>query len=97
MLCGALLGFAVSDALVALSSYALTFAARLLADAMGGTLWAMLVGHAVRGRRSQRCAGTPSGRTARCAAAREPGGCVTLGALGLRRRGSCCEEVRAPW
>ncbi|GHI09930.1 MFS transporter [Streptomyces cellostaticus] len=49
VLCGALLGFAVSNALVALSSsYLLTFAARLLAGAMGGTLWAMLVGYAAR-------------------------------------------------
>ncbi|MER6378615.1 MFS transporter [Streptomyces sp. NPDC001250] len=49
VLCGALLGFAVSDALVALSSsYPLTFAARLLAGATGGTLWAMLAGYAAR-------------------------------------------------
>ncbi|MEU9479385.1 MFS transporter [Streptomyces sp. NPDC048191] len=49
VLCGALLGFAVSDTLVALSSsYPLTFAARLLAGATGGTLWAMLVGYAAR-------------------------------------------------
>ncbi|MFI2205770.1 MFS transporter [Streptomyces sp. NPDC020192] len=49
VLSGALLGFAVSNALVALSSsYPLTFAARLLAGAMGGTLWAMLAGYAAR-------------------------------------------------
>ncbi|MFI9803558.1 MFS transporter [Streptomyces sp. NPDC052301] len=49
VLCGALLGFAVSNTIVALSSsYPLTFAARLLAGATGGTLWAMLVGHAAR-------------------------------------------------
>ncbi|MEV5875286.1 MFS transporter [Streptomyces sp. NPDC052101] len=49
VLCGALLGFAVSNTLVALSSsYPLTFAARLLAGATGGTLWAMLVGYAAR-------------------------------------------------
>ncbi|MBL1108976.1 MFS transporter [Streptomyces sp. 5-8] len=49
VLCGALLGFAVSNALVALSSsYPLTVAARLLAGAMGGTLWAMLAGYAAR-------------------------------------------------
>ncbi|AOR36219.1 MFS transporter [Streptomyces fodineus] len=49
VLCGALLGFAVSNTLVALSpSYPLTFAARLLAGAMGGTLWAMLAGYAAR-------------------------------------------------
>ncbi|MFF7356475.1 MULTISPECIES: MFS transporter [Streptomyces] len=49
VLCGALFGFAVSNALVALSSsYPLTCAARLLAGAMGGTLWAMLAGYASR-------------------------------------------------
>jgi predicted MFS family arabinose efflux permease len=49
VLCGALLGFAVSNALVALSSsYPLTFVARLVAGVMGGTLWAMLVGYAAR-------------------------------------------------
>ncbi|MFB7509713.1 MFS transporter [Streptomyces broussonetiae] len=49
VLCAALLGFALSNALVALSSsYPLTFAARLLAGAMGGTLWAMLAGYAAR-------------------------------------------------
>ncbi|GAA3133182.1 MFS transporter [Streptomyces rameus] len=49
VLCGALLGFAVSDTLVALSSsYPLTVAARLLAGATGGTLWAMLAGYAAR-------------------------------------------------
>lgn len=49
VLCGALLGFAASNALVALSSsYPLTFAARLLAGATGGTLWAMLAGYAAR-------------------------------------------------
>jgi len=49
VLVGALLGFAVSNAVVALSSsYALTFGARLVAGCMGGTLWAMLVGYAAR-------------------------------------------------
>lgn len=49
VLVGALLGFAVSDAVVALSSsYVLTFAARLVAGCMGGLLWAMLVGCAAR-------------------------------------------------
>ncbi|MHC3469935.1 MFS transporter [Streptomyces sp. 7R007] len=49
VLAGALLGFAVSDLVVALSSsYALTFAARLVAGCMGGTLWAMLAGYAAR-------------------------------------------------
>ncbi|MEU6255721.1 MFS transporter [Streptomyces sp. NPDC047043] len=49
VLVGALLGFAVSDAVVALSSsYALTFGARLVAGCTGGLLWAMLVGYAAR-------------------------------------------------
>ncbi|MFF0013916.1 MFS transporter [Streptomyces sp. NPDC005374] len=49
VLVGALLGFAVSNAVVALSSsYALTFGARLVAGGMGGTLWAMLAGYAAR-------------------------------------------------
>ncbi|WP_079178322.1 MFS transporter [Streptomyces mangrovisoli] len=49
VLAGALLGFAASDAVVALSSsYGVTFAARLLAGVTGGTLWAMLAGYAAR-------------------------------------------------
>ncbi|NEA98380.1 MFS transporter [Streptomyces sp. SID13726] len=49
VLVGALLGFALSNAVVALSSsYALTFGARLVAGVMGGTLWAMLAGYAAR-------------------------------------------------
>ncbi|MER7564466.1 MFS transporter [Streptomyces sp. NPDC097941] len=49
VLVGALLCFAVSNAVVALSSsYPLTFAARLVAGCAGGTLWAMLAGYAAR-------------------------------------------------
>ncbi|WP_020118041.1 MFS transporter [Streptomyces canus] len=49
VLIGALLGFAVSNAVVALSSsYPLTFAARVVAGCMGGILWAMLAGYAAR-------------------------------------------------
>ncbi|MFD5593518.1 MFS transporter [Streptomyces griseorubiginosus] len=49
VLVGTLLGFALSNAVVALSSsYALTFAARLVAGSAGGTLWAMLAGCAAR-------------------------------------------------
>ncbi|MEW2515908.1 MFS transporter [Streptomyces sp. NPDC046870] len=49
VLCGTLLAFAAADALVAVSSsYPLTVAARLLAGAAGGTLWAMLAGYAAR-------------------------------------------------
>lgn len=49
VLVGTLLGFALSNAVVALSSsYPLTFGARLVAGCMGGTLWAMLAGYAAR-------------------------------------------------
>ncbi|WP_245656103.1 MFS transporter [Microtetraspora fusca] len=49
VLVGALAGFAVCNAVTALSSaYALTFAARMLAGVMGGTMWAMLAGYAAR-------------------------------------------------
>ncbi|MEV0173667.1 MFS transporter [Streptomyces sp. NPDC050803] len=49
VLMGSLLGFAASNAVVALSpSYPLTFAARLAAGLMGGVLWAMLAGYAAR-------------------------------------------------
>src|ERR1035441_7501991 len=49
VLIGALTGFAVFDAVTAFSSsYPLTFAARLLAGAMGGTMWSMLAGYAAR-------------------------------------------------
>ena len=49
VLAGALAGFAVLDAVTAVSSsYLLTFAVRLLAGIMGGTLWSMLAGYAAR-------------------------------------------------
>jgi len=49
VLTGVLAGFALFDAVTALSScYLLTFAARLLAGVMGGTLWSMLAGYAAR-------------------------------------------------
>ncbi|MFF4351142.1 MFS transporter [Streptomyces sp. NPDC001530] len=49
VLIGTLVGFACCNAVTAASSsYALTFVARLAAGAMGGTLWAMLVGYAAR-------------------------------------------------
>ncbi|MEV0597296.1 MFS transporter [Nonomuraea cavernae] len=49
VLVGVLTGFALLNAVTALSSsYPLTFGARLLAGVMGGTLWAMLVGYAAR-------------------------------------------------
>ncbi len=44
-----LAGFALLDAVTAISPwYPLTFAARLLAGVMGGTLWSMLAGYAAR-------------------------------------------------
>ncbi|MFD0690120.1 MFS transporter [Actinomadura fibrosa] len=49
VLLGVLAGFALCNAVTALSSsYAVTFAARLLAGVMGGTMWAMLAGYAAR-------------------------------------------------
>ncbi|MEW1721863.1 MFS transporter [Streptomyces sp. NPDC093109] len=49
VLIGALAGFAVCNAVTAVSSeYWLTFGARLLAGVMGGTMWAMLAGYAAR-------------------------------------------------
>lgn len=49
VLVGVLTGFALFNAVTAVSSsYPLTFATRMLAGAMGGTLWAMLVGYAAR-------------------------------------------------
>jgi predicted MFS family arabinose efflux permease len=50
VLIGVLTGFALFNAVTAFSSssYPLTFVARLLAGAMDGTLWAMLVGYAAR-------------------------------------------------
>jgi predicted MFS family arabinose efflux permease len=49
VLIGVLTGFALCNVVTAISaSYPLTFAARLLAGAMGGTMWAMLAGYAAR-------------------------------------------------
>ncbi|TDD00034.1 MFS transporter [Nonomuraea deserti] len=49
VLVGTLVGFAACNAATALSSsYAVTFGVRVLAGAMGGILWAMLVGYAAR-------------------------------------------------
>ncbi|MFF8730978.1 MFS transporter [Streptomyces sp. NPDC015171] len=88
VLCGALLGFAVSDALVALSSsYPLTVAARLLAGATGGTLWAMLAGYAARmvpaGRRGRAIAVVLAGITLALAVG-VPSGTALAGAVGWR-------------
>ena len=49
VLIAVLIGFALFDAVTACSSsYLVTFAARLLAGIMGGTLWSMLAGFAAR-------------------------------------------------
>ncbi|MEU2620704.1 MFS transporter [Streptomyces sp. NPDC007157] len=85
---GALIGLAVSDALVALSSsYALSFAARLLAGAMGGTLWAMLAGYAARmvpaGRRGRAIAVALAGITLALALG-VPAGTALAAAVGWR-------------
>ena len=49
VLIGVLTGFALLNAVTAVSGwYPLTFAARLLAGVMGGTLWSMLAGYAAR-------------------------------------------------
>ncbi|MGI5452007.1 MFS transporter [Streptomyces sp. CA-249302] len=88
VLVGALLGFAASNAVVALSpSYALTFAARLLAGAMGGLLWAMLVGYAARmvpvERRGRAIAVVLAGITLALSLG-VPAGTALAGALGWR-------------
>ncbi|WP_225825523.1 MFS transporter [Streptomyces naphthomycinicus] len=88
VLCGALLGFAVGNTLVALSSsYPLTVAARLLAGVMGGTLWAMLAGYAARmvpaERRGRAIAVVLAGITLALAAG-VPAGTALAGAVGWR-------------
>lgn len=88
VLVGALLGFALSNAVVALSSsYALTFGARLVAGAMGGTLWAMLVGYAARmvpaERRGRAIAIVLAGITLALSLG-VPAGTAVAGALGWR-------------
>ncbi|MFF4055067.1 MFS transporter [Streptomyces sp. NPDC001668] len=88
VLVGALLGFAVSNAVVALSSsYPLTFAARLLAGGMGGTLWAMLAGYAARmvpaGRRGRAIAIVLAGITLALSLG-VPAGTALAGAVGWR-------------
>ncbi|MEW2288200.1 MFS transporter [Streptomyces sp. NPDC047841] len=88
VLCGALLGFAAANALVAVSSsYPLTVAARLLAGATGGTLWAMLAGYAARmvpaERRGRAVAVVLAGITLALALG-VPAGTALAGAVGWR-------------
>ncbi|WP_329344208.1 MFS transporter [Streptomyces sp. NBC_01352] len=88
VLVGTLLGFAAANAVVALSSsYPLTFAARLVAGCMGGTLWAMLVGYAARmvpaERRGRAIAVVLAGITLALSLG-VPAGTALAGALGWR-------------
>ncbi|MEU6144447.1 MFS transporter [Streptomyces sp. NPDC047081] len=88
VLTGALLGFAVANTVVALSSsYPLTFAARLLAGCMGGLMWAMLVGYAARmvpaERRGRAIAVVLAGITLALSLG-VPAGTALAGALGWR-------------
>ncbi|WP_188197424.1 MFS transporter [Nonomuraea sp. SYSU D8015] len=88
VLAGVLAGFALLNAVTAVSSsYAVTFAARLLAGVMGGLLWAMLVGYAARmvpaGRRGRAIAIVSAGITvALCAGI--PAGAALASAFGWR-------------
>src|SRR4029077_564999 len=88
VLISVLAGFALLDALTAVSGwYPLTFAARLLAGVMGGTLWSMLAGYAARmvpaRQRGRGIAGGLGGITgALCCGI--PAGTALAGALGWR-------------
>ncbi len=88
LLIGLLAGFAAGNAVTASSSlYLLTFAARLLAGLMGGTLWSMLAGYAVRivpaAQRGRATAVVLAGLTvALCLGL--PAGTALAGALGWR-------------
>ena len=83
-----LAGFALLDAITAVSPwYPLTFAARLLAGVMGGTLWSMLAGYAARmvpaAQRGRALAVVLAGITvALCAGI--PAGAALAGVLGWR-------------
>ncbi|MEU5432391.1 MFS transporter [Streptomyces sp. NPDC020719] len=88
VLVGALGGLALADAVTAVSSsYALTCAARLLAGAMGGTLWAMLAGYGARmvpaGRRGRAIAIVLAGITVALSLG-VPAGTALAGAVGWR-------------
>ncbi|MFG1947846.1 MFS transporter [Nonomuraea sp. NPDC048826] len=88
VLIAVLAGFALLNLVTAVSSaYPLTFAARLLAGVMGGTLWAMLVGYAARmvhpDRRGRAIAVVSAGITvALCAGL--PAGTAVAAAIGWR-------------
>src|SRR5262249_61058058 len=85
-----LAGFGLFDAVTAVSGwYPLTFAARLAAGVMGGTLWSMLAGYAARmvpaGQRGRAIAVVLGGITvALCGGI--PAGTALAGVLGWRAR-----------
>ncbi len=88
VLIGALAGFMLCNAVTTVSAdYRLTFAARLLAGAMGGTLWAMLAGYAARmvpaGRRGRAIAIVLAGITVALSAG-IPAGTAVAAAAGWR-------------
>jgi predicted MFS family arabinose efflux permease len=88
VLAGVLAGFALLDAITAISPwYPLTFAARLLAGVMGGTLWSMLAGYAARmvpaARRGRAIAVVLAGITVALSAG-IPAGTALAGLLGWR-------------
>jgi predicted MFS family arabinose efflux permease len=83
-----LAGFALLDAITAVSPwYPLTFAARLLAGVMGGTLWSMLAGYAARmvpaAQRGRAIAVVLAGITVALSAG-IPAGAALAGVLGWR-------------
>ena len=88
VLIAVLTGFGLFDAVTAVSSsYPLTFAARLLAGVMGGTLWSMLAGYAARmvpaGRRGRAIAIVLAGITLALSAGL-PAGTALAARLGWR-------------
>jgi predicted MFS family arabinose efflux permease len=88
VLIGVLAGFALLNAVTAVSGwYPLTFAARLLAGVMGGTLWSMLAGYAARmvpaRQRGRAIAVVLAGITVALSAG-IPAGTALAGALGWR-------------
>jgi predicted MFS family arabinose efflux permease len=88
VLISVLAGFALLDAVTAVSGwYPLTFAARLLAGVMGGTLWAMLAGYAARmvpARQRGRAIAVVLGGITVALCCGIPAGTALAGALGWR-------------
>jgi predicted MFS family arabinose efflux permease len=88
VLTGVLAGFALFDAVTAVSSsYLLTFLARLLAGVMGGTLWSMLAGYAARmvpGRRRARAIAVVLAGITVALCGGLPAGTALAGVLGWR-------------